>query len=266
MLDTESVESVERSSNEVVISEAPKALVVMSEKRAIACAEKVRKSIGNVYENLRLLNEGSGWIALGYENWDEMCWDEFGYVPRSARRLRAMAILHHDVSGLLPTGEGQAVLDRMPDEALSEFKSLVKDAPEVVTKVVEDFGAAGAIPTVQETLEAIPYEMLTIQQQKKLAALQAKESDIVDYAARAEGLIESIRKSFEKLEDGLYSNLDYPNFSALVQDRFPELKAAWIDANGEPYRYIQVEGERDEEWYDSDQPAPYAQTEMPIQE
>lgn len=237
---TQEIETVEGS--EIVVSEVPKTALVMSEKKAQTCAERVRKGLGSAMENLRTLAEGSGWIPLGYENWDDMCFGEFGYAPSSARRIRATAFLQRDIAGLLQSDNAQSILNRMPEESMQELKPLVKNAPEQVTRIVEAFANENHVPTTLDVLETIPGDLLTEKQRVKLAKLLNEDNEtVIDYTELAENLVESIRKNLNKLFDGLYSNLDYPDPMSLVRDRFSELRAAFVDEDGYPYAVAQQE-------------------------
>lgn len=223
------IEQVEGSA--VVVSEVPpKPAFVMTEKRALKCWENIFKAGESMYKAYVELNEGQGWVALGYDNWDDMCFGMKKLAPSSARRFRKISYIHHDIAGLLPVGsEGKIVLDRMPEDGIYELREVVESTPEIAARIVQDFGNDKTVPTVQETLEALEtLGLLTAAQQKKLDNLRAKDSDVVDYVDQAERLVESIRKSFNKLADGLYGSLNYDDFYALVRDRFSELRGAFV--------------------------------------
>lgn len=222
-------------SNDIIVSEVPRPAFVMTEKRALKCWESIFKAGESMYKAYVELNEGQGWIALGYDNWDDMCFGMKKLAQSSARRFRSIAYVHRDIAALLPAGsDAKVVLDRMPEDAIHELRGVTKDAPEVSAAIVTAFALEKTVPTVRETLEALEdHNLLTIQQQKKLDALRAKNSDIVDYVELAERLVESIRKNLNKLaSDGLYGNLNYKDFNELVRDRFVELEPAFVDDNG----------------------------------
>jgi hypothetical protein len=220
---------------QIVVSDAPPPVKVMTESQANACCAKIRKASGDLWQNLYKLQIGQGWIPLGYADWDEMCEAQFGYVSRQARRMKQYSRIYNRTLLELPDGV-KPTLDKIPDIGLGEFDNLEGWQS---AHIVDVLAQAEVKPTQHEILELISEmypDKLTKAQLKRLNEMREEDGEITvpepeDFAGDALKLIESIQRNLTKLAENeeLIHARGYNTFGDLVRSEFDMLRVFFAE-------------------------------------